>query len=132
MFSIARTSKQAMVLTAMSALLPCAVHAAIVEGEQLVDPTAPLNYSLPEAQMGTAAVSSMQPAVMSYKLSSVLVRSGDRIAVINDQRVREGETVDGARVIDISSSGVTLEVDGVTRVLQLYQGSIKSRAESEG
>ncbi|WP_239821860.1 general secretion pathway protein GspB [Ectothiorhodospira variabilis] len=49
-----------------------------------------------------------QPA-QQWVLESILTAPQRRIAIINGQRVTEGATVDGARVLHIGARGVSLD-----------------------
>lgn len=51
---------------------------------------------------------SAEPA--RYRLSTVLISSSRRVAVVNDQVCRVGDRVDGAEVIEIESEWVRLRV----------------------
>lgn len=57
----------------------------------------------------SAATSRAEPA--GFRLSTVLISSSRRVAVINGQVCRVGEWVDGAEVIAIESDWVRLRVD---------------------
>lgn len=50
----------------------------------------------------------------SFRLQSVLIAPDRRVAIVNDQRVKQGDDVDGARVTVIEPGGVVLEIDGRT------------------
>jgi len=52
-----------------------------------------------------------------FRLEAVSSQDGHPVAVINGQLVREGETVDGARVVHIAADHVELEVQGRRRVI---------------
>lgn len=56
--------------------------------------------------------------VSEFKLNSLLIGK-QRIAVINGQRVREGEQIDGAKVISIQRQRVELMHQGESQVLTL-------------
>lgn len=93
----------------------------------LVDPTAPLHMSAPASgDAAPAAGGSLLSPGVSYQLNSVLIRSNDRLAVVNDQRVRVGDTVGTARVAAINNDGVILEINGETRSLALFGAPVKT------
>ena len=105
--------------------------------ELTVDPTAPLFTPAADDEGGLFEffdnpLDDLVGALRGYELSSILIRAEDRIAVINEQRVREGDKVDDATVISIDKDAVTLSVDGETQVLELYKTSIKTVAGSDG
>jgi hypothetical protein len=104
-------------------LITCCVHAA--DDELLVDPTMPLSIAIvPEAV--TDRGFDLLGGFETYELNSVLIRSADRVAVINGQRVRAGDRVGTARVAAIESDHVTLNVNGKIERLELYGSSIKT------
>lgn len=105
-------------------------HAALVDGEELIDPTAP--FLLDMEDTGNQSLANAFASFNNYTVSSILIRENLRIAVINSQRVREGEFIGNARVASIDESAVTLDLDGTTRVLRLHGGAaIKTRAAEE-
>ncbi len=102
----------------------------------LTDPTAPL---FPTAGMGMDGEGSSGNSASDYlsgsggyRLSSILIREEDRVAVINNQRLRVGESIGNARVTAIEQGSVTLNVDGDVQTLELYANSIKTLVEGEG
>lgn len=97
--------------------------------EVLTDPTRPL---LLQAE-GSAGILPGLPAILErYIVSSILVRPDLKLAVINSQRVREGERVGNALVTSIERDRVMLNVNGELREFRVHQGSIKSRDGSDG
>ena len=92
----------------------------------LVDPTMPLNWSPSGSDADAAAMDGqLLSGVVSYKLNSVLIRNNDRLAVVNDQRVRVGDRVGTARVAVIDNDGVIIEINGETRSLALFGEPVK-------
>ena len=86
----------------------------------LVDPTRP-SYVV----SGTAAHA--ESVRKKYRLNSVLVGELRRMAVINGQRVREGEWVGEAKVTRINKSGVTLLVQDSAVNIALSAHDIKKQ-----
>lgn len=105
--------------------------AALPEAELLVDPTAPLAPAKASGTDGGLFPAGLFDRFGSYKLSSILIREGDRVAVINARRLRVGESIDNARVTAIEPRRVTLNVDGEPHTLELYANSIKTLVKSE-
>jgi MSHA biogenesis protein MshK len=64
-------------------------------------------------------------AVPGWDLNSILISSGRRLAVINGRAVGPGDTVNGARVLEISAGAVKLSVHGKTLMLHLIPESVK-------
>lgn len=108
-------------------VFPLVVNGSIL-GEELSDPTRPLNLEMEEAQRFSEDLyEELQGvAVYNYKLSSVLIRAEDRFAVINDQRMRVGDSIGSATVIAIDTNSATLNVDGESKKLELFGGTVKT------
>ena len=134
MSSLDRVKQALIVLVLLSVLVVYAVHAAPADDEDLVDPTQPLVFGVPAAQQEDKGsfFKDLQTAMQTYELNSVLIRSKDRIAVINKQRVRVGDMVGEAKVVNIEANSVTIEVNGISRELRLYNGSVKTLAGGDG
>jgi hypothetical protein len=138
-FSLA-TIKRALVL--MSAVVAGSALGATTDDQLRVDPTVPLGmvFSAGDAESVANAddegsifdiFGGISGAFTSYELSSVLVRAEDRIAVINEERVRVGDKVGTAVVASIDVEQVTLNVDGETLTLKLYENSIKTPVKGD-
>lgn len=102
------------------------VGAAVPTEDLTVDPTAPLQQS----GNGNAATNTDQNA--GYLLNSILVRGDVRVAVINSQRVRVGDSIGQATVTNITDDSVTLNVVGRVEVLQLRKSTIRTPIDSGG
>lgn len=89
----------------------------------LEDPTRPT--PLGGAQSGSGAEAPAQPR---WVLNYTLVSRGRDIAVINGQRLRAGDTVNGARVVRIRPGRVTLERDGRHFEISMLDASVKQPA----
>lgn len=107
-------------------------QAAAPNDEALFDPTTPLNYAVESEASAGFFLDGLPTPLSSYKLTSVLIRSGDRIAIINDQRVRVGDSIGEAKVISIDSNSATIDVDAETKVLQLYTNTVRTLVAGEG
>ena len=107
------------------------------DDQLLVDPTVPLSIvfgssgATTDAGEGRGILDLFGNAFTSYELSSVLIRAGDRIAVINEERVRVGDKVGAAVVASIEADHVTLNVDGEMQTLELYENSIKTLVKGD-
>lgn len=123
-----------LVITAAALVLSTAgLGAESLDG--LVDPTAPINVNIAlqdVASMKGDAFGFTLPVFESYILNSVLIRSNDRIAVVNNQRVRIGDKVGPAIVRSIDAAGVLLDVNGETQSLSLYGEPVKTLIPGEG
>lgn len=119
-----------MIFPACALVLAVNAAAALVDGEELIDPTAP--FLLDMENTGTQPVANVFARFNNYDVSSILIRENLRIAVINSQRVREGEFIGNARVVSIEEGEVTIDLDGQTRVLSLHGGTtIKTRSSEQ-
>ena len=99
----------------------------------LADPTRPLIEAAPPAPEEDEApglAQSLLDRLNGFELTSVLIRPGLRLAVINSERVAIGDRVGSARVAAIEPGLVVLEMNGERRELRLHRGSIKTPAEA--
>lgn len=84
------------------------------------DPTRPLTYSAGGKHAETQGV--------VLRLSSVLISTQRKLAIINGQTLHEGQTIpgaNGARLISINQQGVVVQQDGQTRELRIAPHVIK-------
>lgn len=88
----------------------CSLVLSVPAARALEDPTRPPGSGVPAADQ--------QPA-KRFTLSSVVIGSQRRLAVIDGQPRRVGDVFDGVRVRSISTTGVELVVNGDVRLLQL-------------
>lgn len=79
-------------------------------GEILQDPTRPADWQ-------TVREAAAEPA-KQFLLNYILSSNERSQALINGQRVGEGDRINGARVMRITAESVTLNVDGQQRVLR--------------
>jgi hypothetical protein len=88
-----------------------------VDGELLRDPTQPPQRS------ALVPGSVLQPATAVFRLTFVRDGGEQAVAIINGQSVRVGDQIDGAMVLAIEPSGVSLWLDGVRQQLHIWQDS---------
>ena len=86
---------------------------------QIDDPMRPYVPATPTA----AAQSTARP----FKVTGVLIGATRRVAVINGTLCREGDTVDGARVVSIEPGSVQLRRSNETLVVQLERRTARTR-----
>lgn len=86
---------------------------------QLDDPTRPPGYQLVLPGGKKAATQTR------YLLSSVQISKMRRSAVINDRRVEIGDSVSGAKVMDIYPASVKLEKQGKVFTVRLLSQVVK-------
>lgn len=104
-------------LLCFSAAALLLASAAPVMAQQLADPTQPP----PEARLGANGEAYTAPVRSGPQLQSVLLGSGGRrVAVIDGQTVRTGESVNGATLVQVEKDRVVLQHGRVKQVLRLY------------
>ncbi|MGB1423869.1 MAG: hypothetical protein ACPHAN_14090 [Pseudomonadales bacterium] len=116
-----------LVVVVIAILLGSATDAENSNYVGLVDPTMPLQLSLEgvaKERLGER-VTEVVIEQKTYTVSSILVRPDAKFALINQQRVSEGDAIDGAVVASIDREGVTLQRGIESIRLSLYKQSIK-------
>ncbi|MEZ5542574.1 MAG: hypothetical protein R3F42_11090 [Pseudomonadota bacterium] len=86
----------------------------------LTDPTRPTGR-------GHAALLQPHAQRHDWRLDSTLVAPDRRVAVINGRQVSEGESVDGARVIEIRRLEVLIQARGRQLTLQLLPDIVQQQ-----
>jgi MSHA biogenesis protein MshK len=100
-------------LTAAMATITAAAQA------NLPDPTRPPDRSATaEGQNSSGGA----PARSAHRVQSVLISPERKVAVIDGRAVPLGGRVDGARVVAITETGVTLERNGQKETLRINPG----------
>ncbi len=104
------------------------VRADIIDGEDLVDPTRPINLSANTS----SGVSIPRPVISlfqaNYEVSFVRAGSTSPMAIVNDQRVTLGDLVGDAEVVAIDRSSVTLRIAEQEQRISVFDTSVKSVA----
>lgn len=108
-----------------SFLAVAGASAEIIDGEELIDPTRP--FMAESLSANDSSVMDMIRNVIpaSYDLSFVRMSGETSIAVINNQRVKVGDVIGGAVVMQIDRSGVTLNINNEERRIEIYGTSVK-------
>jgi hypothetical protein len=96
----------------------------IAAATDIPDPMRPLH---PPA---STAVIAESPTTTHYELSATKLNALYRLAIINDQVVTEGDRVDGATVLKISTGSVVIKTGTETTSLRLNSHAIKHRTPS--
>ena len=114
----------------VSVLLAGTSMADVIDGEELVDPTRPFQFT---AVNDDASILDLIRTVVpsSYDLSFVRAGGDNPIAVINQQQLTIGDVIGGAEVIVIDRGGVTLRVNNEEQRVSLYGVSVKSNTVSQ-
>jgi len=104
------------ILTVLVALL---FGPLLASGQELLrDPTRP--YSAKPVATTTTTTTGTATAVTGFSVTAIFTSEKRRIAVVNGQRVGEGDLVDGATVVEILADALRLNFQGkaiTTRVL---------------
>ena len=95
---------------------------------ELQDPTRPPDFSAVEAVVGTAGAMGL-PAGSRLTLQSILISPTRRIAIVNGERVKEGDEIGTARVVEIRAWGLELEDDEGPFELRFSSILVKTRVE---
>ena len=90
---------------------------------ELIDPTAPTNYT------AEASSSERTVEIVNYTLQAILISESNKIAVINDNVVKIGDTVGEEAVTAIDSHKVTLVGARGELELKLFENSVKEPVE---
>jgi len=102
------------------------LHASLVplslEAGELIDPTRPPLVGKARPSDGGAG------SRRGWTLESTLVAERRRVALINGELVSEGDSVDGARVIEIRELDVVIGTPAGRRVLQLLPDVVEERS----
>lgn len=80
---------------------------------------------------GSAAVAGSSTAVARFVLSSTLIARDRRSAVINGRSVGVGDSINGARVIEIQPAQVRLQHQGRQITLSLLPVAVKKPVSAE-
>lgn len=84
------------------------------------DPTQPLGYQTPSNARNSGLT-----------LNSILISANRKVAVINDQLVKEGERINGATLVAIERDRITLNHNGKRRVIKLNPTTVKRASERD-
>jgi len=107
------------ILTVLVALL---FGPLLASGQELLrDPTRPYSVKpVATTATGTGTGTGTATVVTKFIVTAIFTSEKRRIAVVNGQRVGEGDLVDGATVVEILANALRLNVQGkaiTTRVL---------------
>ena len=107
----------------VAGLLLCLVGAPVVA--QLDDPTRPPDFAT------TLTPDDATEADVGWELSSILVSPQRSVAIINGTTVQVGETLAGAKVLEINLSGVVIRHRDEVISLKLLSTSVKTSPGKE-
>lgn len=91
--------------------------------ENVPDPTRPPMVTQSPAVGGAVA--------SSLVLQSVLISPRLKVAIINGETVKLGDSYGAAKVVKISESGVVLDTDGKLQTLKLFPGVEKELPQAQ-
>lgn len=86
---------------------------------QLDDPTRPPGYRLVLPGGKTAA------SATRYTVTSIRISASRRVAIVNDKSVEQGDSVNGAKVVEINPSDVKLKKKGKLFSVKLVSQVVK-------
>lgn len=79
---------------------------------------------------GSAVVK--KTVVSRFRLDSIIIAPNRRQAIINGKSLTLGDTIGGAKLIDVQATQVTLLIAGKPQVITLLPLSIKMPSEATG
>ncbi len=91
---------------------------------ELGDPTRPPDVS-------TVAVESSESGDAPFRVSTILIAPGRKVAIVNGSRVEVGDEVGGATVSEINAQAVLLEMTGEEFELRISGQPVKVVARSD-
>jgi hypothetical protein len=86
---------------------------------QSVTATAPPAVPKPAVQSAPVSLAPAKKPQPDFRLQGIIYTGDNSWAIVNGQRVNQGDQVDGATVLAITRTTVTLQVKGVRRVFSL-------------
>lgn len=108
------------------------VAADVIDGENLIDPTRPLFFSLsgtaPEGVDVSGLISNVSAS--SWDVSFIRASGAKPMAVVNTERVTIGDLVGGAEVIEIDRNSVTLLVNDEETRVSIFDTALKSQVQN--
>ena len=94
--------------------------------EALPDPTRPYQYG------AEIAIEQIPHENVQWRLSGIRIRENKRSAILNGKLVKEGDKLDGAVVMEIKASEVTLQQRDKRLVVKLLLSNIKQPVSAGG
>lgn len=108
--------------TSVALLFFCLNCGSLAFAEQpLSDPTRPVVLS-------GVGLGASTPKTVKWKLTSTLIAPQRQVAVINDQVVKVGQKIDGAKLVAVKPGSALLLHAGKTIQLKLISGTVKQAA----
>ena len=86
----------------------------------LFDPTEPLQKAVDKTQI-ESKIAEEKTILTRLNLTSILISHNRKVAIINNRIVREGERVNGIKIIAITPKAVRLKGDGKEYQVKLRQ-----------
>jgi hypothetical protein len=98
-----------------------------LQGLEATDPTEPPNFKLGTGETAPPMVKTTARLI----LSAIIMSEGERLAIINNIIVKEGDSFLGMRVLKIEPYTVTVKGDEEAIVLRVFGKSIKEYTKCE-
>ena len=106
--------------------------AEVIDGEEFIDPTRPLFFSVtgdaPSGVDVSALISNVIPS--SWDVSFLRASGSSPVAVVNNERVTIGDSVGGAEVVEIDRNSVTLLINNEERRISIFDTALKTQAQN--
>lgn len=108
------------------------VTADVIDGENLIDPTRPLFFSLSKTVPAGVDVSGLisNVSASSWDVSFIRASGARPMAVVNSERVTIGDLIGGAEVIEIDRNSVTLLVNDEETRISIFDTALKSQVQN--
>jgi hypothetical protein len=104
-------------------LLGVALAAAAETSVALPDPTRPYAYAT-----AIEVDTSVRTEGVQWRLNGIRIREGERSAILNGRVVKPGDSLAGARVLEIHPAEVVLEQDAQKIVVKLVLSNVKKHS----
>lgn len=88
--------------------------------KQLEEKRQKLSWSRDPFHLSPKAAEKTGPSVEGLKLSGIAADEKGKIAIINDEIVREGDSILGIKITKITDSNVTVEKEGKSYNIEIY------------
>lgn len=90
----------------------------------LPDPTRPPDY-------GVVELAELPKMIANWRLTGIKFAADQRLAILNDQVVSEGDSIGTARIVEIQPSGVVIEQDGKKLRVEILPHAVKRAASND-
>lgn len=123
-------------ISVLLGLLLCSVaQAEVIDGEDLRDPTRPVDAMFPPGSGGSDVLSGLVSGAAgllsrAYTVSFIRAGGSEPVAMVNEQLVKTGDMIGSAEVVAIDAHSVSLRVNGEIQRVSSFAETVKSRVEA--